>query len=231
MGLGQSYQSTALDVSAFLLDELTNSTTTASTAKYPIIIRFECIIGEPEEGEPPRALPEPAGASLTSWTQAQTTYATLLKKEDGSFGISVVKQKIWVEGISYELQEIFGIENCSTGMPLDEGESGKECVVCLSEMRDTTVLPCRHMCMCSGCARMLRHQSNRCPICRTPVESLLEIKVASRAPEAPASPLVGEPQRERPSSGASKAPETPETVTAGAGASVGEGEGSRLAGV
>jgi hypothetical protein len=27
---------------------------------------------------------------------------------------------------------------------------------------------------------MLRGQSNRCPICRTPVESLLEIKVASK---------------------------------------------------
>ena len=25
--------------------------------------------------------------------------------------------------------------------------------MCLSEARDTTVLPCRHMCMCSGCAR------------------------------------------------------------------------------
>jgi hypothetical protein len=30
---------------------------------------------------------------------------------------------------------------------------------------------------------MLRHQSNRCPICRTPVESLLEIKVAAKQPE------------------------------------------------
>ena len=85
-----------------------------------------------------------------------------------------------------------GIENCSAGVPLSEqgeggdegGESGKECVVCLSETRDTTVLPCRHMCMCSGCARMLRHQSNRCPICRTPAESLLEIKVARKAPGA-----------------------------------------------
>ena len=43
------------------------------------------------------------------------------------------------------------------------------------------VLPCRHMCMCSGCARMLRHQTNRCPICRTTVEGLLEIKVERRA--------------------------------------------------
>ena len=66
-------------------------------------------------------------------TQTQTTYATLLKKEDGSYAVQVVKQKIWVDGVSYELQEIFGIENCTTGMPLDDESSGKECVVCLSE--------------------------------------------------------------------------------------------------
>jgi len=50
----------------------------------------------------------------------------------------------------------------------------------MSEPRDTTALPCRHLCMCGACARMLRGQSNRCPICRTPVESLLEIKVAAK---------------------------------------------------
>ena len=32
-------------------------------------------------------------------------------------------------------------------------------------------------CMCSECAKVLRFQTNRCPICRTPVERLLEIKV------------------------------------------------------
>lgn len=32
-------------------------------------------------------------------------------------------------------------------------------------------------CMCSGCAKVLRYQTNRCPICRQPVERLLEIKV------------------------------------------------------
>lgn len=32
-------------------------------------------------------------------------------------------------------------------------------------------------CMCSGCAKVLRFQTNRCPICRQPVERLLEIKV------------------------------------------------------
>lgn len=32
-------------------------------------------------------------------------------------------------------------------------------------------------CMCSGCAKVLRFQTNRCPICRQPVDRLLEIKV------------------------------------------------------
>nr|KYP74088.1 putative E3 ubiquitin-protein ligase MGRN1 [Cajanus cajan] len=75
-----------------------------------------------------------------------------------------------------EFQEIYGIGN-SVESDLDGNDPGKECVICLSEPRDTTVLPCRHMCMCSGCAKVLRFQTNRCPICRQPVERLLEIKV------------------------------------------------------
>lgn len=37
--------------------------------------------------------------------------------------------------------------------------------------------------MCSECAKVLRFQTNRCPICRTPVERLLEIKVPKTASE------------------------------------------------
>ena len=43
--------------------------------------------------------------------------------------------------------------------------------------RTTAVLPCRHMCLCADCAQSLRTQSNKCPICRGPVQSLLHIKV------------------------------------------------------
>ena len=66
------------------------------------------LTGTPKEGDPAYVLPEPAGCPLATWIQSQTTYATLLKKDDGTFGVQVVKQKIWVEGVSYELQEIFG---------------------------------------------------------------------------------------------------------------------------
>ena len=36
--------------------------------------------------------------------QSQTTFAVLGKGEDGEFEVRVLKQKIWVEGVSYELQ-------------------------------------------------------------------------------------------------------------------------------
>ena len=178
---------------------------------HALVVRLECVVdalapterriergadilgstdadaGETDDGQKRVEPPAPAGSALDDRAQAQTTFASVEKTPGASaFAVSVLKQKIWVDGVSYELQEIFGIEHCSTGTPAnadgadDDGESGKECVICMTEPRDTTALPCRHMCMCGACARMLRGQSNRCPICRTPVESLLEIKVASK---------------------------------------------------
>ena len=42
-----------------------------------------------------------------------------------------------------------------------------ECVICLSEIKDTIVLPCRHFCMCSDCGDVLRRRPpQKCPICR-----------------------------------------------------------------
>ena len=57
------------------------------------------------------------------------------------------------------------------------------CVICLVNDRDTTVLPCRHMCMCHECAQELRKQTSKCPICRNQVESLLHIRMQRRGAE------------------------------------------------
>ncbi|GJJ71669.1 hypothetical protein EMPS_04019 [Entomortierella parvispora] len=51
-----------------------------------------------------------------------------------------------------------------------------ECVICLSEIKDTIVLPCRHFCMCSDCGDVLRRRPpQKCPICRQIFQSLLHI--------------------------------------------------------
>ncbi|RZS17160.1 hypothetical protein BHM03_00049278 [Ensete ventricosum] len=50
------------------------------------------------------------------------------------------------------------------------------------------------ICMCSECAKVLRFQTNRCPICRQPVERLLEIKINNRAEQRQeAAPLLISP--------------------------------------
>lgn len=44
------------------------------------------------------------GAEQQPWVQSQTTFAVLHREDDGSFAVRTTKQKIWVEGVSYELQ-------------------------------------------------------------------------------------------------------------------------------
>lgn len=44
-------------------------------------------------------------------------------------------------------------------------DSVTKCVACLVEDKDTILMPCAHLCMCSGCAGRVQ----RCPICRQAV--------------------------------------------------------------
>ncbi|EOA30784.1 hypothetical protein CARUB_v10013928mg [Capsella rubella] len=167
-GLGQKFKQSSgsgIDFSTFEDVELFKAT---DTDIYPLAVKAEAA-----------ASGENAEEGLDSKKNAQITQA-IYEKDKGEIKLRVVKQILWVDGTRYELQEIYGIGNTvegDDGSADDANDPGKECVICLSEPRDTTVLPCRHMCMCSGCAKVLRFQTNRCPICRQPVERLLEIKV------------------------------------------------------
>ncbi|KAG2406052.1 E3 ubiquitin-protein [Vigna angularis] len=167
-GLGQKFRQpsgTGIDFSVFEESELLK---VGDMDVYPLAVKADASPGNHDESDR-----TPASGN----TNSQITQA-VFEKEKGEFRVKVIKQILWVNGMRYELQEIYGIGN-STEADLDESDQGKECVICLSEPRDTIVHPCRHMCMCSGCAKVLRFQSNRCPICRQPVERLLEIKVGS----------------------------------------------------
>ncbi|KAL0735534.1 hypothetical protein Bca4012_011744 [Brassica carinata] len=93
----------------------------------------------------------PSSGSEEPLVHKQVTQACLEKSSDGSFKVKVMKQILWIEGARYELRELYGIDN-STGQ--DDVASG-------------------------DCAKELRFQSNKCPICRQPIDELLMIKVES----------------------------------------------------
>jgi hypothetical protein len=210
----------SLHTEAELCSSSNTTTTTAANAArestYPLIIRLESITEEGRKAGHTLEELKPGG-DQASWIQSQTTFAELHKEDEhngttnssssssnnGSdrYVARILKQKIWVQGTSYELQEIYGLQqgprNSKTSSSMKTNPNGtttgtttgtsggtsanedeeRLCVICLVNDRDTTVLPCRHMCMCHECAQELRKQTSKCPICRKEVESLLHIKL------------------------------------------------------
>ncbi|XP_012154045.1 mahogunin ring finger 1 isoform X2 [Megachile rotundata] len=119
--------------------------------------------------------------------QSHTTIAVVEKHSDGTYVLKALKQKLYVDGLCYLLQEIYGIENKNAenakqqGSDEDTDDNGSECVICMCDVRDTLILPCRHLCLCNNCANSLRYQANNCPICRAPFRALLQIKALQKA--------------------------------------------------
>ncbi|XP_058723803.1 probable E3 ubiquitin-protein ligase LUL4 [Vicia villosa] len=177
-GVGQKFaqpSGTGIDLGFFELDDL--SKPSPGEDVFPLVICAETCLETPSENETPKNSDD---STPNASPHMQITQAVLEKRND-AFQIKVVKQILWIDGVRYELRELYGIGN-SEAAGFDDNDPGKECVICMTEPKDTAVLPCRHMCMCSDCAKALRLQSNKCPICRQPIEELIEIKVKSGDP-------------------------------------------------
>ncbi|XP_022252119.1 E3 ubiquitin-protein ligase MGRN1-like [Limulus polyphemus] len=118
--------------------------------------------------------------------QSHTLIAVVEKYSDNTYSLKPLKQKLFVDGLCYLMQEIYGIENKSVNHSKEANEdeiedNGSECVICMSDSRDTLILPCRHLCLCNSCADSLRYQANNCPICRSPFRALLQIRAVRKA--------------------------------------------------
>uniref|UniRef100_A0A6B2LDS1 RING-type E3 ubiquitin transferase n=1 Tax=Arcella intermedia TaxID=1963864 RepID=A0A6B2LDS1_9EUKA len=157
-GLGQLFSSDEDSILNLTSRPESDLTYDPNTNQYPIIINLQAL---------PDTIPlDDTATSILS----QTTYAIILKCSDGSYEMKAIEQQIMSGETSYVVQDIYGIDQNSKAPP-------DECVICMTEYRDTVALPCRHMCVCHQCAQVLRYQSNKCPICRGPVRSMIKIKI------------------------------------------------------
>ncbi|CAK9143236.1 unnamed protein product [Ilex paraguariensis] len=157
-GHGQKFRQpsgTGIDFTMFKETELAKE---SDIEVYPLVVRAEAYpLNEGEaEGNPPG--------------NSQISLALFEKKEkDEHQQVRVKNQILCVSGMRYELQEIYGIGNSVDG-DFDGNDPGIECVICLSEPRDTTVLPCRHIGFEAPDKPMPYMQA------RQPVERLMEIE-------------------------------------------------------
>jgi len=118
------------------------------------------------------------GDGSSEVVQSQYSYLTfkeIINQDPLRWDLSVIYQKVQYGQKVWEVKEMFGIDRAAAGESSADITAGRECVVCLSEERDTAVLPCRHMCLCAACAVIMRIHSNTCPVCRQPAESLLQL--------------------------------------------------------
>ncbi|XP_058054846.1 probable E3 ubiquitin-protein ligase MGRN1 [Anopheles bellator] len=139
----------------------------------PVVIH--CVVGD--------GTVSTTGDDAGTSRQSHATICVIDHHSDGTYALRALKQKIFVDGLCYLLQEIYGIENKLTSKSVTDEETednGSECVICMCDTRDTLILPCRHLCLCNSCADSLRYQANNCPICRAPFRALLQIRAVQK---------------------------------------------------
>jgi len=124
----------------------------------------------------------------------QVAYAVFEKVQDDGWSIKLLKQKQMINGVCYVLQEIYGIENKTSSKEdgntsdgndhYSDDDDNTECVVCLSESKDTIILPCKHLSLCYVCANQIRYQQSGCPICRQSFRALLQIRAVQKCEDS-----------------------------------------------
>jgi len=170
-GLGQAYRSPPLN----LAEWRTSLAYDAEVPRHvPVAVKLEV---HGKDGGPPNV---------------QFTYVSLHTNEGAAgaaaeqpWSVQVYSQKLQYGEQVFVLHELFGVSS-SLADEVDPdigGGGGGDCIICFAEPRDTAVLPCRHMCLCSHCAGVARLQCERCPVCRQKVSSLLQLKRKAKAPK------------------------------------------------
>ncbi|KAG5481406.1 hypothetical protein LSCM4_07118 [Leishmania orientalis] len=99
----------------------------------------------------------------------------------------VISQIVTAGGSAYTVENLYGADNDGVtptsgnsggavmiGSTIEDDEDGL-CVICLTNAKDTAVMPCRHMCMCKDCGEQLLMHKPVCPVCRAPISTLLHM--------------------------------------------------------
>jgi len=75
-----------------------------------------------------------------------------------------------------QLLQLYNAGSCTSSPSSRDANLQKMCAICLSHDVEVGFLPCRHVCVCSGCAKgTLLSSNNHCPICRSTVYGTIKL--------------------------------------------------------
>lgn len=108
-----------------------------------------------------------AGALPIAEGFCEVSLAKIRREGQGLYTVDVVKQVVLCSNNTgpQEGQDIYGLE--------DERE--RDCLICMTNTKDTMLLPCRHCSLCFDCLRSLRQE--KCPLCRTNFSSFITFPI------------------------------------------------------
>ena len=52
------------------------------------------------------------------------------------------------------------------------------CIVCFTNPKSHVAVPCGHQCACGACSALIDGLMQGCPVCRTPVQTWVHVRVA-----------------------------------------------------
>ncbi|TPP55238.1 Zinc finger, C3HC4 type (RING finger) family protein [Leishmania donovani] len=97
----------------------------------------------------------------------------ICKRDDGRDNNNQTEEEMRVEHTEHTSVDLAEKPKRRVISQIDE-EDGL-CVICLTNPKDTAVMPCRHMCMCKDCGEQLLKHKPVCPVCRAPISTLLHM--------------------------------------------------------
>jgi len=128
----------------------------------------EALAATLDSGSSEQVVLEKGEKSITVELQPPGIHSCVLVLADGAFllelkprdGKQSVKMSLYFKnGHVFDIFEPFGVVD-------------PDCVVCLTDPKQVTLLPCRHFCVCAECYSHI----DKCPVCRSGFESVLVIK-------------------------------------------------------
>lgn len=161
----EPYQAPSRDASKCAYDD--NDDWTSGICSWPLLVelRVDLQSSDDKAGEQVRC---------AEWTMVRVLDVPGLEQS----AAEIVGQKVACgDAPALDLQEVFGSEVAA------DSSARADCIVCQCEPRDTMVLPCRHLCLCSACGEYIRtrvqYHSYKCPICRKQISQMMQVNESS----------------------------------------------------